>query len=191
MTPEDHADILRDAVRLHVPGGGEQHLEALLELGSPQWTIQPVYDADTSGWQLEHDCGWCSNLQDQARSLQDLARWIGNHGCTDDEVSAGDTAPPEPNKPTGFTVRKPWNQIPVGWFVRAPKGVWYEVTLNRFEFESGRQVVELCRDGVARSWPRDPDEPVTCRRGSLASQAQAAAMEALGEGATILQDGVE
>jgi hypothetical protein len=95
----------------------------------------------------------------------------------------------EPNKPTGFVVTKAWNQIPVGWFVRAPKGVWYEVTLSRFE--NDRQVVELRLNGVAHSWPRDPDEKVACRRGSLASQAQAAAMEALGEGATILQDGVQ
>lgn len=31
MTPQEHAEELREAVR-HVPGGGEQHLEALLDL---------------------------------------------------------------------------------------------------------------------------------------------------------------
>jgi hypothetical protein len=99
---------------------------------------------------------------------------------------------PEPNKPTGFIVTKAWNQIPVGWFVRAPKGAWYEVASNKFE--NGRQMVGLRfppDDDDVLVWPRDPDEKVVCRRGSLASQAQAAAMEALGEGATILQDGVQ
>jgi hypothetical protein len=96
----------------------------------------------------------------------------------------------EPNKPTGFVVSKPWNQIPVGWFVRAPKNVWYEVASNGFE--NGRQRVGLwlSPDDVL-VWPRDPDERVFCRRGSLASHAQADAMDALGEGATILEDGAE
>jgi hypothetical protein len=32
MTAQEHADVLRDAVRRHVAGGGEQHLDQLVEL---------------------------------------------------------------------------------------------------------------------------------------------------------------
>lgn len=33
-TPDEHADQLRDAVRQYVAGGGEQHLDQLLELAN-------------------------------------------------------------------------------------------------------------------------------------------------------------
>jgi len=32
MTPEQHAEFLRDAVRRYVAGGGEQHLDTLVHL---------------------------------------------------------------------------------------------------------------------------------------------------------------
>jgi hypothetical protein len=97
------------------------------------------------------------------------------------------------NEPTGFIVRKAWRYIPAGWFVRAkPSGRWYEVLSTRV-MHSGLQLVKL---GWAESGSplevetqRPREDVVDCRRGSLAPSSVQAALEALGPGVEILEDG--
>lgn len=146
-----------------------------------RWEIQPVYGPETSGWRLAHDCGWSSNLQDNSRTVADLVRWMAHHEC-------------EPvNKPTGFVARKPWSQIPAGWFVQAPKThTWYEVKATR-AMHSDLQLVTLADpDGKNVETRRPRDERVPCRKGTLPGTAEVAdALDLFGEGAQILKDEVE
>lgn len=91
------------------------------------------------------------------------------------------------NKPTGFVLRKAWKAIPAGWFVQAkPGGPWYEVleTIRR----PGAQAVMLRIGNDSKTYPRDPDAPVTCRRGTLTGPVSDA-LDALSDGVEILEDG--
>ena len=137
------------------------------------WRVQPGYDADTSGWWLEHlPCGWQSNMQDGPRSVADLLRWIGNHEC-------------KPNQPTGFVLRRPWCSIPAGWFVKAPNGTRYEITKTRRDGDT--QVVTMLVNGTEATFPRVPGQVVWCQRGTRHTVVSDA-VDLFGEGAEIRED---
>jgi hypothetical protein len=90
------------------------------------------------------------------------------------------------NKPTGFVGKRTWARVPAGWFVRTPKGdTWFEVLATRREGD--KQMVTLDVAGQRGTYPRDPDETVVIRRGTLADAAMDAAVDALGD-AAILED---
>lgn len=96
---------------------------------------------------------------------------------------------PQVNKPTGFIVRKAWSTIPAGWFVtpggRTPQ--WFEVRATQRSGSS--QMITLAMPDGDRVFGYDPDVQVDCRRGSLAPSSVQAALEALGAGVEILEDG--
>jgi len=95
-------------------------------------------------------------------------------------------APPK-NEPTGFVVRRPWSAIPVGYFVRAPKGNdWYEVMETR-EMHSDLQLVVLKLGGNLITTQRPRDQEVHVRRGSLANPS-ADALNTFGPGTSIIED---
>lgn len=132
-----------------------------------------LYD---DGWRLEHDdCGWASNFQDGHRTVADLHRWIDNHTC-------------EPNKPTGFVLRKTWGEVPAGWFVRPPNGGdWWEVLARE-----GDTFTLRGPGGREGTWPRNPAEDVMVRKGTStkARDDALAALNAAGFSTHIIEDQV-
>jgi hypothetical protein len=99
------------------------------------------------------------------------------------------TPPVEPNRPTGFVVRKTWSTVPAGWFVCVPgkTASWWEVIATRYA-EGWQHVTLRGQDGREGTWPRDPDGEVKVRRGTQVPAEITDAIEALGEGAAIIED---
>lgn len=97
----------------------------------------------------------------------------------------------EPNKPTGFVTRKPWAQIPAGWFVRPERSTdWWEVVTTRAENHTQR--VTLAYGDRSGTWPRNPEDIVSCRRGTAPGTPEISdGLELLGEGAQIISDEVK
>ena len=99
----------------------------------------------------------------------------------------------EENRPTGFILRRTWATVPAGWFVQTPKGQWLEVT-STYRIpenpEGDRQMVSLFINGKVAAFPRDPDQEVKARRGTLAPRDRDDALDLRGDAfkATIIED---
>jgi hypothetical protein len=96
----------------------------------------------------------------------------------------------EPNAPTGFVLPRTWGTVPAGWFVRTPKGEWWEVFATA-ELE-GKQEVTLRSPEGKRVGPisREIDGKVSARHGTR-EKALAAAIAAIETGfpdMTIVED---
>lgn len=105
-----------------------------------------------------------------------------------DALEAALPAVQRPNAPYGFVLPRPWNLVPAGWFVRVPNGEWYEVIGTRLV--DGKQHVTMKSPaGKTGTFPRDPEQKVSVRRGTHTKELSDA-IEALGEafGAEILDD---
>jgi hypothetical protein len=90
------------------------------------------------------------------------------------------------NKPVGFVLTRPWSRIPVGWFVRTPKGDWVEVLATHRD--GCNQRVTLDVSGKQGTYPYDPDAKMSVRRGTLVDATMDAAVDALGDASPILDD---
>jgi hypothetical protein len=93
----------------------------------------------------------------------------------------------EPNKPTGFRVRRPWSAVPAGWFVKVPNGDARWEVLRTERVGPVQRVTLRMPDGTTGQWDQPPDREVLCQRGTLVTEA-ADALEVLGEGAEVLKD---
>lgn len=92
------------------------------------------------------------------------------------------------NEPTSFILQRTWATVPSGWFVKTPQGTWWEV-LETAATPAGQRVA-MRSGGNRGEWTRDPDAPISVRRGTLAPQERDDALNAL-EGAfkaAILRD---
>jgi hypothetical protein len=70
-----------------------------------------------------------------------------------------------PNAPYGFTLTRPWELVPMGWFVKTPKGEWFEIVGTHREGALQR-VTMRSPNGKEGTFPRNPAEGVSCRRGT-------------------------
>lgn len=67
--------------------------------------------------------------------------------------------------------RRPWCQIPAGWFVENPKdGTWLEV-LATIERDNQQDVTLRLADGLVHTWPRPANSSVWCVPGTMPSAA--------------------
>ena len=96
---------------------------------------------------------------------------------------------PMVNELIGGELPRTWATVPAGWFVKTPKGVWLEVGHTSLQ-AGGVQHVSLIVQGQSVVFPRNPTDPVTARRGSLAPRDRDDAMASLEEAFTtaILHD---
>lgn len=83
----------------------------------------------------------------------------------------------DPNKPTGFILRRTWATVPAGWFVQTPKGQWLEVGATHLQGD--RQMVSIRVGDAFQAFPRDPDQEVKARRGTLAPRDRDDALNAI------------
>lgn len=98
------------------------------------------------------------------------------------------------NEPIGGEIPSQWGKVPAGWFVKDPKGNWWEVTSTYRvpEDPSGDwQMVSLLVGDQVAAFKRPPKGEVWARRGSLAPRDLSDAMASLEEAFTtaILRDG--
>lgn len=95
----------------------------------------------------------------------------------------------EVNAPTGFILPRTWSTVPAGWFVKDPKGRWWEI-LETKETPAGQRVA-MRMEGNRGEWTRDPAGPVSARRGTLSPKTRDDAMDALAEAFTtaVIKDG--
>jgi len=94
------------------------------------------------------------------------------------------------NKPTGFILPRTWATVPAGWFVKDPAGRWWEI-LETTATPAGQRVAMRYEGTMRGEWTRDPDAPVSARRGTLSPRERDDALNAI-EGAftvAILRDG--
>lgn len=94
----------------------------------------------------------------------------------------------EENRPTGFILRRTWATVPAGWFVQTPKGQWLEVGATHLQGD--RQMVSIRVGDEFKAFPRDPDQEVKARRGTLAPRDRDDALDLMGDAfkATIIED---
>ncbi|MFL6145610.1 MAG: hypothetical protein ACJ72N_27580 [Labedaea sp.] len=79
----------------------------------------------------------------------------------------------EPNQPDVPQAElRPWSQIPAGWFIQDPKGLWWEIVET--EAAPPMQKVTIRQGGHQGTWERPPAQQVMAAPGTLASPIQGA-----------------
>jgi hypothetical protein len=85
-----------------------------------------------------------------------------------------------PNRPSNPATAEPraWGAIPAGWFVRDPKGMWWEITASERAGDKQRVSLRMASGETATSTPPWKNT-VTCTPGTAGAEIQGA-VDALG-----------